>query len=388
MQDNRDIDSLKQQVQDIMDEKQPTVLQDNNFGAKKNQKVRKKKNKFLKAVIFILVGLLLIILLMIGTKTGRKVIYKFASDFIYRNMNNEDIIKDYQSSTEGEDDQNSSGGIRRHEDYVTNYLIFGIEEFGGAENTDSMMIASINTKDNTIKLTSLLRDSYVEIPGHNPNKLNAAFSRGGAKSLVDTIELNYKVQIDGYASVNFKSFEKIVDKLGGISIELGKEEVKYLNSTNYISKKENRNLKVGVNHLNGNQVVGYCRVRKVKTLGGANNDYGRIVRQQRALKAIFDSYKSKSVFKLIGITKDCLSYVTTNLSESQIEKAIADVVENKIKTLDTFRVPVDGAFDAPREYKGVGDPLVLDWKVNRIELYKYIFLDTEKEAIAALATKE
>jgi len=388
MQDNRDIDSLKKQVQDIMDEKQPTVLQDNNFGAKKNQKVRKKKNKFLKAVIFILVGLLLIILLMIGTKTGRKVIYKFASDFIYRNMNNEDIIKDYQSSTEGEDDQNSSGGIRRHEDYVTNYLIFGIEEFGGAENTDSMMIASINTKDNTIKLTSLLRDSYVEIPGHNPNKLNAAFSRGGAKSLVDTIELNYKVQIDGYASVNFKSFEKIVDKLGGISIELGKEEVKYLNSTNYISKKENRNLKVGVNHLNGNQVVGYCRVRKVKTLGGANNDYGRIVRQQRALKAIFDSYKSKSVFKLIGITKDCLSYVTTNLSESQIEKAIADVVENKIKTLDTFRVPVDGAFDAPREYKGVGDPLVLDWKVNRIELYKYIFLDTEKEAIAALATKE
>jgi len=388
MQDNRDNDSLKQQVQDIMDEKQSTVQQDNNFGAKKNQIVRKKKNKFLKAIIFILVGLLLIILLMIGTKTGRKIIYKFASGFIYSNMNNEDIIKDYQSSTEGEDDENSSGGIRRHEDYVTNYLIFGIEEFGGAENTDSMMIASINTKDNTIKLTSLLRDSYVEIPGHNPNKLNAAFSRGGAKSLVDTIELNYKVQIDGYASVNFKSFEKIVDKLGGISIELGKEEVKYLNSTNYISKKENRNLKIGVNHLNGNQVVGYCRVRKVKTLGGANNDYGRIVRQQRALKAIFDSYKSKSVFKLVGITKDCLSYVTTNLSENQIEKAIADVVENKIKTLDTFRVPVDGAFDAPREYKGVGDPLVLDWKVNRIELYKYIFLDTEKEAIAALATKE
>lgn len=98
--------------------------------------------------------------------------------------------------------------------------------------------------------------------------------------MVDTIEKNYKVQIDGYVSVDFKSFEKIVDLLGGVTIELGKEEAQYLNKTNYISQKKNRNVKKGVNHLNGNQVMGYVRVRKVKTLGGVNNDYGRIVRDE------------------------------------------------------------------------------------------------------------
>jgi len=214
---------------------------------------------------------------------------------------------------------------------------------------------------------------------------NSAYARGGARLLVDTIEKNYKVQIDGYVSVDFKSFEKIVDLLGGVTIELGKEEARYLNKTNYISQKKNRNVKKGVNHLNGNQVMGYVRVRKVKTLGGVNNDYGRIVRQQRALKAIFDSYKSpKNLFKILSVTKESLGYVTTNLTQDQIEKAMADVVENKITTLDTFRIPADGAFDAPKKYNGITYPIVLDWDKNRVELYKFIFDDTEKEAVAAL----
>ena len=70
----------------------------------------------------------------------------------------------------------------------------------------------------------------------------------------------------------------------GVTIELGEEEAAYLNRTNYISDKANRNVQAGINKLNGNQVMGYVRVRKVKTLGGVNNDYGRVVRQQRALK--------------------------------------------------------------------------------------------------------
>ena len=63
---------------------------------------------------------------------------------------------------------------------------------------------------------------------------------------------------------------------------------------------------------------------------------------------------------------------------------MADVVENKITTLDTFRIPADGAFDAPKKYNGITYPIVLDWDKNRVELYKFIFDDTEKEAVAAL----
>jgi LCP family protein required for cell wall assembly len=231
----------------------------------------------------------------------------------------------------------------------------------------------------------LLRDSYVEIPGYKNNKLNSAYARGGAKLLIDTIELNYKIKIDGYASVNFESFEKIVDRVGGVTIELGKEEAKYLNKTNYISKKKYRNVKPGINKLNGNQLMGYCRVRKVKTLGGINDDYGRVVRQQRALKAIFESYITTNVFKLPGITKECLNYVNTNVTEKQITDVMEAVVENRMKTIDTFRIPVDKAFESPKKYNGIGYPILLDWDVNRVELYKFIYGDTEAEAKEALA---
>jgi LCP family protein required for cell wall assembly len=384
MQDRKEEDLLKQQILEIMKEEQSYNEQKPPLRSRNVKPVKKKKHRAIKVAGMTALALLLIIAFIIGTKSGRRLIYRPVSDFIYSNVDNEDIIEEYQE--EGDDHYTES---IRQEDYITNYLIFGIEEFGGARNTDSIMIASINTKDDTVKLTSLLRDSYVEIPDHNANKLNSAYSKGGARMMVDTIELNYKIKIDGYVSVDFKSFEKIVDLLGGVTIELGKEEAKYLNTTNYISKKSNRNVKAGVNKLNGNQVMGYCRVRKVKTLGGANNDYGRIVRQQRALKAIFDSYKSpKNLFKILSVTKKSLGYVTTNLTQSQIEKAVEDMVENKIKKLDTFRIPVDGAFDAPRKYNGIGYPIVLDWDTNRIELYKFIFDESEKEAKTALASQK
>jgi LCP family protein required for cell wall assembly len=386
MSDRSDEESLKQQIIDIMNEeqsgKEPRSQRQYVSTPRplKTPSGKKKKHPALKAIGIILLTLLILVALVVLTPPGRSLIYKATSRFMYQNMNNDEAIKEYQESGE----QGHADGARQ-EEYVTNYLIFGIEEFGGARNTDSMMIASINTKGETLKLTSLLRDSYVDIPGYKANKLNSAYAKGGARLLVDTVELNYKVQIDGYVSVDFKSFEKIVDLVGGVDIELGKEEAKYLNTTNYISKKKNRNVKAGVNHLNGNQVMGYVRVRKVKTLGGANNDYGRIVRQQRAIKAIFKSYLSpKNLVALLPITKKSLSYVTTNMTQDQLERAMADVVENKMTELDTFRIPVDGAFDAPKRYNGITYPIVLDWDTNRIELYQFIYQDTKEEARAAL----
>jgi polyisoprenyl-teichoic acid--peptidoglycan teichoic acid transferase len=380
MQDKREEELLKQQIIDILNEDHlAATMQEDIRKPRRKKTKKKKKHRFLKVAGIIAIILLIFLAFIFGTKIGRKIIYKMGSDFIYGNINIEE--------NKGETAERQHVAGARREDYVNNYLIFGIEEFGGARNTDSIMIASINTKDDTIKLTSLLRDSYVDIPGYKANKLNSAYAKGGANLLIETIEQNYKIQIDGYASVDFKSFEKIVDLLGGVNIELGKEEAMYLNKTNYISKKSNRNVKPGMNKLNGNQVMGYVRVRKVKTLGGANNDYGRIVRQQRVLQAIFDSYMSpKNLFRILPITKECLSNVNTDLSNHQIEKAIEAIVENKITTLDKFRIPVDGAFKSPIKYNGIGYPLVLDWDVNRVELYKFVFSDTEIDAKEALAT--
>ncbi|HPU63971.1 MAG TPA: LCP family protein, partial [Mobilitalea sp.] len=347
----------------------------------KKNKGKKKKKRILRYIGISSLLILAMLILAIGTKPGRSIIYKTASKFVYSNINKGEPLKEEKEDFKHE---KKSGNVV-WEDYVYNFLIFGVEEIGGAKNTDAMLIGSINKKDGKIKLTSLLRDSYVDIPGYKANKLNSAFSKGGVDLLIETIEKNYKIQIDGYAYVNFESFEKLVDMLGGVTIELGKEEAAYLNKTNYISKKENRNVKPGVNKLNGNQVMGYVRVRKVKTLGGANYDYGRVVRQQRVLKAMFDSLMStKNLFKIIPIGKQALSYVTTDLSQKQIEILMEAVIENKITTLETSRIPVDGAFEAPKKYNGIGYPIILDWDKNLIEMYKFIFGYTEEEALAAL----
>lgn len=380
MQDKREEELLKQQVLDIMNEEQ----QEQERSRKPKQSKKKKKYTALKIVGIVFALLLVLVVFIVGTRPGRSLVYKAASSFVFGNVNKEDNHKEDSEGIDWTVDTKDDSSVRR-EDYITNYLIFGIEEIKGARNTDSMMIATIDTKKNTLKLTSLLRDSYVEIPGYKNNKLNSAYAKGGVKLLMETIELNYKIKLSGYVSVNFESFEEIVDLLGGVDIELGEKEAKYLNRTNYISKKSNRNVKAGWNHLNGNQVLGYCRVRKVQTLGGTSSDYGRIIRQQRTLKAIFDSYISKSIFKLLPIAKECLGYVNTNLSQKQIEEAMEAVVENKIKTLETFRVPVDGAFDDPVKYNGIGYPLVLEWDKNRIELYKFIFNDSDSEAQNELA---
>lgn len=373
MQDKKVEEILKQQVQDIMDE-----------DSKPRKKSKdKKKHPILKGIGIVFLGLLLIIVFTIGTRPGRNLIYKTASKFVYSHTQ--------KDTPDGGKDDKEVINTRKPsidvvgEDYVVNYLIFGIEKIGGARNTDAMLIGSLNTKDGKIKLTSLLRDSYVEIPGYKNNKLNAAYSRGGVDLLIETIEKNYKIPISGYASVDFDAFEKIVDILGGVTIELGKEEAAYLNKTNYISKKSNRNVVAGENKLNGNQVMGYVRVRKVKTLGGANYDYGRVVRQQRALAAMFDSLmSSKNLLRILPISKEALGYVTTDLNQQQIEDMMEAVVENKMTTLETFRIPVDGAFEAPKKHNGIGYPILLDWNTNRIELYQFIYGYSKEEAQAAL----
>lgn len=358
-----------------------------------NDEKQKKKKKW-KVVAGILIVLIVFLLIF-----GKKILYKVAAHYIYNNVNRVEQPKkelEDESTEHKKDDNEEQESITnnidisdigsgeysvRDEDYITNFLIMGIEDIDGASNTDTMIIASIDTRDDTIKLTSLMRDSYVEIPGYYGNKLNWVYSHGGIDLFIETIELNYKIAIDGYASVNLEDFESVIDVLGGVDIELSEEEAKYLNTENYVSDYSNHNLKPGMNHMNGNQVVGYCRVRKVKTIEGEDSDYGRIARQKRVLTALFEQYMSTNILDLYDMTGKCLSFVTTDLSESMIENVIQKVVDNKIMTLDNFRLPVDGAYYDTKEEGPLTYSLVYDWDENIIQLYQFIYGDTYSEAV-------
>lgn len=364
-----------------------------------------------------LLAIILFAVWVIGTDSGRNFGIGLAAKFMYGRISNNGIdekapdiiIPDDEPGGTVEISENGDLIIKddhgniiektkepRSEDYVTTYLIFGLEEINGAANSDAMMLVSINTLDNTLKITSLLRDTYVDIPGWDRNKLNSVYAKGargattayeaknnGAALLIRVIENTYDIKISGYACVNFESFEKIIDRLGGLDIELGKEEAAYLRKNNYISKEENRTVVEGMNHLNGNQVMGYVRVRKEVTLGGGSNDFGRTVRQRRVIKAIIDKYKSAGIIEMVSIMKDCMEYVYTSLTEKQITDALTTIINNKIFTTESMRLPAGENFkDSGKKginngKKNVTYALVIDdfLEINTKLLHEFVFLD-------------
>ncbi len=240
---------------------------------------------------------------------------------------------------------NSGGSLRTDQD-VINILLVGEEAIndGSARGrTDSMMIATINTKQKALKLTSIMRDLYVAIPGYSDNKLNAAYHNGGMPLLKQTIEENFDIELDGSVLVDFSGFEDIIDRLGGVDITLSANEAAYLNRTNYISNPIYRNVRAGTQTLNGNQALGYSRIRYVKT-ESESDDFGRTSRQRTVLNAIFEKYKSKSLPELVTILYDILPLVTTDISKSTIMDYLATVVTLGATELETLRIPVDNAY--------------------------------------------
>lgn len=349
-------------------------MKQKNKNNKKNKKT--KKINFFKKFVTGLTLLVAIIILLVGTETGRSILIGYFSSYISSSLQ-EPVEGEYSDVDDGIGDEvvdvnDAAMGIRE-EDYVRNYLLLGIEKIDGASNTDAMIIASIDTRNASIKLTSILRDTLVNIPGYSQNKLNSVYSKGGAKLLIRVLEENFRIKLDGYASVDFADFEAVIDKLGGVEIEISQQEADYLNTTNYISKPEYRTLKAGLQNINGNQALGYCRVRKVETLEGVNYDYGRTLRQRRVLKAIFEKYKTLNVFEMFSVANECLGYITTDITGIQIKNELTNVVENGITEIEMFRIPADGYFESVSKVGNVTSVLIPDLDINTKLLHEFIF---------------
>lgn len=211
----------------------------------------------------------------------------------------------------------TNGGEIMSSENVINVLIIGYDSrsnsFSG--NTDAIMLLSLNKKTKTITLSSILRDTYVYYEtntgksGHT--KINALYSIGGTKLLMDTIGTHFKVKVDKYVAVNFKSFEKIIDEIGGIDVPVQKYEANYFDLTH----KENKIATYGDSvHLNGYQALGFCRMRNCD----ADGDISRTRRQQTVIKAIIKKTSLATVSKLDNYLDAMLPYVTTNLKDQEI----------------------------------------------------------------------
>ena len=365
----------------------------------------KKKHKFLalKIIIIVLCCVVGAGAFLAFTPPGRRILVGFATQYMYGNMKKvapspvkvatgsavsesavaesatEKAIEAGESTTvvDNIDMSQMSDTFKNafHEEGVYNIVLLGVEGIGAdtaSGHTDSIMIATINTNNKTLGLTSLMRDSYVEIPGFGGNKINAAFRDGGVNLLYETIAANYGIRMDGSLLVDFNAFESVIDSIGGVDIELTETEANYLNHTNYISKKANRTMVTGWNHMNGNQALGYCRVRYVSTLDGSHDDMGRTTRHRTVINAIFKKAKSDPT-KALSAFNTVLPYLTTDIKQDNMTAYIAAGLELMLagKELRQDRLPQDEAMTLGRvDGKSV---VLVDWSLVKPEMMSFMF---------------
>ena len=249
-------------------------------------------------------------------------------------------------------------------DNVVNILLVGVDGRSediesGSKHGDVQIIVSINKDDGSIKMTSVLRDLYVNIPGYrNKNRINVAYSRGGGPLAMRTMNNLFELNIEYYVTINFYGLASIIDGLGGIDIELTKKEANAINA--YIKKnlkkggydnqdkdyqRQPLESKAGVQHLDGIQAVMYARLRSV------DNDFERSNRQRHLLELLLGKVLDggMSIDKLFGLIESCLPYAETNITPMAMVELAMGVLSSDIMTrlqsgdalLEQQRIPLD-----------------------------------------------
>ena len=265
------------------------------------------------------------------------------------------------------------GELLEDDDEIINILLIGQDARAGEsrQRSDSMILCTINLHTNTLTMTSFMRDMYVEIPGYDPNRINAAYQLGGMGLLDLTLLKNFGVVVDYNIEIDFDGFMKAVDIVGGVDVELTQAEANYLNSRGNWDVDNSTagqwSLQAGVNHLTGEQALAYCRVRAV-----GNADFGRTDRQRLVLNKILDKCKSLSMRQLDSLLKEVLPLVSTDMNSKQIDKYVMELLP-LLSKLDSeqLRVPADGAYYD--DVVGGMQVLVPDLAKNKAALSDMIF---------------
>lgn len=294
-----------------------------SFSRNKKLELLKKKKKQRK-ILNVVLSIILVISTLWTAYVGA--ISYLMGDMIYDSTN-------FSASDLGID-QNVAASLNNK---IINIALFGVDSRDATTDkgrSDSIMILSVNTKDNTLKLTSILRDSYVAIEGHKKQKINHAYSLGGVTLAMKTINQNYELNVADYVTVNLQQLSKVIDVLDGIDLEITNAEK---NELNRLAVSENLGVtKVassGNVHLNGPQAMTYARIREI------DSDSVRSERQGKVLNCMLEKIKAMSVIKYPAILKSILSNVETSLSYSEII-AFSPMVTKGNLTLTKTTVPI------------------------------------------------
>ncbi len=223
----------------------------------------------------------------------------YAYSYIQNTMNKMDKVDISDNAQDLGITENKNGEI-------VNIALYGIDAAEGETGrSDSIMILTLDNVHNRIKLTSVMRDSYVDIAGHGMDKINHAYAFGGPELAIRTLNENFGLNITDFMSVNFTSMPEIIDMLGGVSIDITDEEI----ATGQIPGL----YQSGTQLLTGEQALAYSRIRYA-----SGNDFKRTERQRTVLNALVIKMIQQPVTSYPGLISDLAPYITTSLSNQEM----------------------------------------------------------------------
>lgn len=227
---------------------------------------------------------------------------------------------------------------------IKNIALFGVDcrtaDYKGCRS-DVMMVLSYDMKNNDVTVTSLVRDTYVEIGDRGFDKLNHTYAFGGPELAIQTINKTFDLDIEEYVTVDFWAVESIIDAIGGVDINISSDELYHLN--NYIDDLNNnspdgsKTSKIsssGVQHLSGRQAVAYMRIRYV-----GDGDFERMQRQREVMEVALEGVKSISLPNMLSLANDLLLRVKTNLNKGEIIDLVTKVATKGIPTMEQYQLP-------------------------------------------------
>ena len=285
----------------------------------------------------------------------------------------------------------SGGSTLLSSDNVLNILLFGQDSPATEEDhgrSDTTILLSIDNVNKKLKLTSFQRDTYVSIPGHGDNKINSAFTLGGERLSIDTIETNFGIKVDKYATVDFSSFRDVIEALGGVDIELTLEEIKYINAqidvndqldvTNFLTFDETKEKQMM--HLDGYQALWYARDRGEESLGGnpdysfSGDDWDRTSRQRNLIETIIKNLRENaSLTELVSIANRIGPLVTTNLKKGDITFLVSNMMTYINYDMEEMSIPTQDRWQYGTTSDGQSVISITDWDGVRTDVAKFIF---------------
>ncbi len=336
--------------------------------SKKNRRKKNSKNIIIPIILVISILCALMGGIMVyGYHTLNSVNYDNLSDVSYNSNIDSELFDDGSNPR-----INLTNGSLLNDPMILNVLLFGSDSYsaGDGGRTDTILMLSIDNRHKKVKLTSFMRDTWVNIPGYGEQRINVAYTLGGPKLSIETVERNFGIDIDRYAVVDFVGFENIIDRLGGIDIELTLAEVKYINKHTYNVKKLANT--AGLIHLTGYQALQHARNRD-----SAGSDFDRTNRQRQVISCIINKFKDANISQIAGLVADIGPMITTNLKKSEISTLVSNSLTYLNYNIEEYRIPENNNY-SDKTINGSMVLVINDINKCRLDLAKFIYEDSIK----------